>query len=173
MRLAFAEFKQPADVAAALGVDPLNLPTRGFGLVFGANVYPLRKGAVTFGVGAECSTSSRSRAPDPPTDGSAVGPTVRTELLGLLATGVAELRLESRMELPGGGLGWGRLTTEIEATAPVDPAPRTSVLNYGGGARWFARPHLAVTLDLRFYAVSAQEASAGRAAYPKTRLLGY
>jgi hypothetical protein len=38
-------------------------------------------------------------------------------------------------------------------------------LNYGGGARWFAKEHLAFTFDIRFYRLDAQDAAAGRPAY--------
>ena len=53
VRVAFPKYKQTESVATALGVNTLDLPTRGLGLVFGGNLYPLRKGAVTLGLGAE------------------------------------------------------------------------------------------------------------------------
>jgi hypothetical protein len=34
---------------------------------------------------------------------------------------------------------------------------RASTLNYGGGARWFIKEHLAFSVDLRFYAMSPLE----------------
>ena len=31
---------------------------------------------------------------------------------------------------------------------------RVETINYGGGARWFIKPRLAFSIDVRFYAVS-------------------
>jgi hypothetical protein len=53
----------------------------------------------------------------------------------------------------------------------LSDADSVKVLNYGGGARWFAKEHLALSLDLRFYSVSSQVATGTRPGYPKTRLL--
>jgi hypothetical protein len=64
------------------------------------------------------------------------------------------------------GLGWSRYYTEREDLAPLSPedAPRMRTLNYGGGARWFARRHLAFAIDLRFYGLPAQAGTATRPA---------
>ena len=35
-----------------------------------------------------------------------------------------------------------------------DPSGGTKTINYGGGARWFAKKHLALSVDLRFYAIN-------------------
>ena len=48
---------------------------------------------------------------------------------------------------------------------------RTRAINYGGGARWFAKEHIAFTFDLRFYRIDAQEADHGRPAYGGRRLM--
>src|SRR5690349_24344885 len=58
-RVAFPGYGQTESVAAALGVQTLDLPKRGLGLVFGAHFYPLRRGAVTFGIGGEVMASRR------------------------------------------------------------------------------------------------------------------
>ena len=33
-------------------------------------------------------------------------------------------------------------------------AERLKTIDYGGGARWFAKPHLAFSFDVRFYAIN-------------------
>jgi len=53
----------------------------------------------------------------------------------------------------------------------ADGSSTPRVLNYGGGARWFAKEHVAVTVDLRFYQISAQEAVVNRPAFPKMTLM--
>ena len=63
------------------------------------------------------------------------------------------------------------LTIEREA-APVDDADGSlQTLNYGGGARWFAKKHLAFSFDLRFHRYGTQDATTGRPAYPKGRMM--
>ena len=66
-------------------------------------------------------------------------------------------------------MGTGHLTTEV-VSKPLPDADRTKVINYGGGARWFLNDHIAVSLDLRFYAVNPQEAVGGRPAFPRSTI---
>src|SRR4051794_18449114 len=77
VRIAFPGFEQTESVAAALGVQTLDLPKRGLGLVFGAHVYPLRRGAVTLGIGGEVMSSRRGRTQET-TDATTTGATVIT-----------------------------------------------------------------------------------------------
>ena len=65
----------------------------------------------------------------------------------------------------GGRNGWSYLsgglgTSRLSLFARNDEEPdqrRSTTVNYGGGARWFASEHLAFSLDLRFYDVSPLE----------------
>ena len=50
-----------------------------------------------------------------------------------------------------GGIGWAQFTTELEDAPVADATGASAPINYGGGARWFAKEHLAFTFDLRFY----------------------
>src|SRR5437762_6213209 len=59
VRVHFPKFKQDPAVSGGLGVATENLPTRGFGFVFGAHLYPLRLGIMTLGVGGEISKAGR------------------------------------------------------------------------------------------------------------------
>ena len=99
-RLTFPGYKQSDSVAAALGVDKLALPSRGFGVVFGAHLYPLRKGVVTLGLGAEVMASKRGKTPDAPTAGGTQGPTVETRFSAFSPQNLTELRSEAGLELP-------------------------------------------------------------------------
>ena len=171
VRVSFPNFKGPAEIATALGVDEHNLPNHGFGLVFGAHFYPLHMGAVTLGLGAELSRSRATRSQEPTSQGATPGPTTETKFSALSPQVSLNFGGKNGWSYLSGGLGWGTLTTQLEAKPLPDANGSVSVLNYGGGARWFTTRHLAVSLDLRFYTVSAQEAAPGRPAYPKTRLI--
>ena len=79
-RGAFARHKAEPSVATDLEVDAGNLPTKSFGLVGGAHVYPLRLGkSVALGIGANIVFTRGSKAIETDnTDGTTTtGPTVR------------------------------------------------------------------------------------------------
>jgi hypothetical protein len=48
---------------------------------------------------------------------------------------------------------------------------RLKTIDYGGGARWFAKPHLAFSFDLRFYAINPSAPTLTLPAGPRTRLM--
>jgi len=54
-----------------------------------------------------------------------------------------------------GGLGqttWFLAADDLGEYPPNSDKLKT--LNYGGGARWFIKPHVAFSLDVRFYVIS-------------------
>ncbi len=170
-RIAFPGFKQTEGVADALGVQTLDLPNRGLGLVFGAHLYPLRRGAVTLGIGGEVMSSRRGSTQEK--DDQTTGPTVITRFSS--ASPQISLNFGSKQgwSYISGGVGVGRLSTELESSTPTTSADRIQVINYGGGARWFTNRHTAVSLDLRFYAVNPQEATAGYPAQPRQTIVTF
>jgi hypothetical protein len=170
VRAAFPRFKADASVADALGVGALDLPTQGLGLVFGAHVYPARFGAVTLGVGAEVIRSGRSRTRAANNEGVA-GPTVQTSFSAFSPQLSLNFGSKDGWSYLSGGLGWGSFGTELETAPLPDAEGRLQVINYGGGARWFVKPRVALSLDLRFYAVNPQEATVARPAFPRKTMI--
>jgi hypothetical protein len=171
VRVTFPNFKSTPDVAVALGVDSKELPGHGLGLVFGGHVYPWHKGIVTFGFGGEVLTSRGSNTVEPANETDPKGPTIRTEFSSVAPQVSLNFGKREGWSYLSGGLGWARLSSEREDRPETTSAPRVKALNYGGGARWFAKKHLAVSLDLRFYQVDAQAAVANRPAYPKVTMV--
>lgn len=170
VRVALPRFKDDSAIATGIGVSTDNLPGRGLGLAGGINVYPVRR-KVTLGVGAEVLISRASKTLEPEQEDGAPGPTVNTRFSVLSPQVSLNFGSNRGWSYISGGLGWGRFTTEREDDPVGDPTGRPRVFNYGGGARWFAKDHLAFTLDLRFYTVDAQEATIDRPPYPKMRLM--
>lgn len=165
-------FHDDAAIASAIGVGTGDLPGRGLSLGVGAHWYAIRK-KVALGLGAELivggATMSREADEDEPT--TIPGPTVNARLRAFTPQMSLNFGGRRGWSYLTAGLGWGGLTTERE-DAPVAAAesnPR--VVNYGGGARWFAREHVAFTADLRFYNIAAQEATVGRPAYPGVTMM--
>jgi hypothetical protein len=172
-RVAMPAFSQDAETAVQLGVSQENLPGRGFGFVLGAHVYPLRTGIVAIGVGGELMRARGSKTLEPLEEGGPEGPTVRTRFESVSPQVSLNFGAREGWSYVSAGMGWTRFYMEREdlAATPPEDAPRLRALNYGGGARWFGRPHLAFAIDLRFYGVPAQEATATRPALAKSRRL--
>ncbi len=170
-RAAFPGFPQDAAIAAGLGVTAANLPTRALGMVAGAHWYPARLGPVTFGVGAEVLLSRASRTLEPATKGADGGPTVKSRFSALSPQVSFNFGKREGYSYISGGIGRSTFEAEREDAARADPGRRSKTINYGGGARWFINRHVAVSLDLRFYAVSPQEATSMRPGLPRLRLM--
>jgi hypothetical protein len=177
VRGVFARFKQDAAVAAALTVEPTDLPSRGLGLVVGGHVYPLRTGSFALGLGGEIllrARGSRQVAPETEPDTEVPAPdsqTVVTRMTALSPQISLNFGKRNGWSYLSGGIGPASFTTELEDSPVGDPDTRPMAINYGGGARWFAKKHLAFSLDLRFYAIRPQDATMARPAFPRKTVM--
>jgi hypothetical protein len=163
----------PSDpiLADSRGMSLAELPGAGLGLQAGLHFYPLRWRAITFGIGGEV-TGNRSRQTPPATS--------TTQLRG-----AEEKFLSASPQLSfnfGSGHGWSYLSGGIGVSqwslipdGRDEPFPgdteRLKTINYGGGARWFAKPHIAFSFDLRFYAINPGTPYLGNPGSPRARLL--
>lgn len=173
VRGAMARFQPLPAIGTALGVDAnANLPGRGFGLIVGGHVYPLRRRSITLGMGGELLLRTRgSRTLPAATEEGVNGPTVTTRMSALSPQLSVNFGRRDGWSYISGGIGWASFTSERD-DAPLPAAetrPRT--INYGGGARWFTSKHLAFSLDLRFYAIRPQEPTAIRPAFPRMTIM--
>jgi hypothetical protein len=166
VRIAWARFKEDPGIASALNLRATNLPTRGLGLVFGVHLYPLRGSRVALGIGGEFATAQDKRT----TQGGQEGPTVETTLSSLTPQVSLNFGKRNGWSYISGGVGSAAFTVQ-RLDDLVGEGSRTRTINYGGGARWFTNKHLAVSVDLRFYSVSAQPATATRPAFPKSKTM--
>ena len=146
-----------ADLAASRNMQVAELPGTGLGAQVGLHVYPLRTRVVTFGDGGELAIGRASQTP-------ATGATVA----GVVPLRSAEERFTSlspQLSLNfGNGSGWSYLSVGLGQTtwflAPSDlgdyppNSDKLKTLNYGGGGRWFIKPRLAFSFDVRFYAIN-------------------
>ncbi|HXG55546.1 MAG TPA: hypothetical protein VNJ03_09240 [Vicinamibacterales bacterium] len=170
-RVALPSFKQDVMVAASLGVDPLILPTRGFGIVAGAHVFPFRKGSFALGIGGEVLRARASKTAKATTKDAEDGPTLKNRWSNVSPQVSLNFGSKDGWSYVTVGSGTSKLTFELEEEPQPDAETGVRTLNYGGGARWFVKKHLAFTLDLRFYSINAQEAATGRIPTPKMRLM--
>lgn len=61
------------------------------------------------------------------------------------------------------GAGLASVQSKVkDTTAAADPTDWGTAFHYGGGARWFLREHIALSLDLRFWALTPRAATPTR-----------
>jgi hypothetical protein len=171
VRVALPRFPEDAATVSALAVTVENLPSRGLGLAAGVTFYPVRMGRVALGVGGEWLLSRGRKTLDPEEEGGVSGPTVTTRFSALSPQLSLNFGGRDGWSYVSGGIGWVAFTTEREDAPVADATGRTRAINYGGGARWFAKEHLAFTFDLRFYRINPQDAIVGRPAYGGRRMM--
>ncbi len=157
-------------LAASRALSQAELPGLGLGGAVSAHVYPFKLGAVTFGFGARVSTSRAHSTPDAQTQPTLRPVTERFTYFG------PQVSLNF-----GTGAGWsylsGGLNRSIWSVVPDGASPqppdeeRLKTIDYGGGARWFARPHLAFSFDVRFYAINPSSPTFALPGGPRTTLL--
>ena len=165
-------FKQDAAIATPLGVSASDLPTRGLGLSVGAHVYPLRKRNFALGLGGELLLRARATRTVPPAvEDGPEGPTVVTRMTAFSPQVSLNFGKRDGWSYISGGFGKASFIAELEEAPVGDADGSPSAINYGGGARWFVKKHVAFTFDVRFYSIGSQEATVTRPAYPAMRLM--
>src|SRR5207245_1033903 len=158
-----------AALAASRGMSLAELPGAGVGLQIGLHVYPLRWKAITFGIGGELAVS---RATQTPAEGvENVRPSVEqfTSIAPQLSFNFGTGKGWSYIS---GGIGqstWA-VTPEGQEGFPPD-SDRLRTINYGAGARWFIRPRLAFSLDVRVYSIDEGFEYVGLPGSPRKALL--
>lgn len=172
-RLNLPKFKQDAAIANGIGASVLNLPTRAFGFVAGAHWYPVRLGIVTFGLGGEITAARRGRTQNTGTDEAPVNVTVNSRFAAVSPQVSFNFGARDGWSYISGGIGWSTFTAERQDQPLPDPESRSKTINYGGGARWFAKKHLAVSMDLRFYAINPQLPTAARPGLPRMTMMAF
>jgi hypothetical protein len=172
VRGVWARFKKDGAIATDLGVEASELPGRGLGLVVGGHVYPIRTRSFALGLGGELLLRAHgSHTIAPAAEAGPDGPTVVTKMTALSPQLSLNFGRRAGWSYLSGGIGRASFTTELEDTPFEDPEARPMTINYGGGARWFAKKHLAFSFDLRFYAIRPQDETIGRPAFPRKTVM--
>jgi hypothetical protein len=164
-------------LAASHDVVVAELPGRGLGVQVGGQVYFFRWRAVTFGIGGEYA-ASRGRKSPPDRQGSSTA----TDTTALRETEEKFSSAGSALSFNfGTGHGWSYISGGIgQSTWSLIPVGRAAfasdvarlkTINYGGGARWFAKAHVAFSFDVRFYAINPGPAFLDFPGSPRTTLL--
>ena len=168
VRGSFPFFPSDQQLADSRGLTLEELPGRGLGLDFGAHVYLPRWKFITLGLGGQLTLSRASSSAIP--ELGQLGATER------FVSGGPQISFNF-----GSGDGWSYVSGGVGLTqwslipdgeeAEPGDVEKLGTLNYGGGARWFAKPHLAFTFDVRFHAIDPGTPALGRPGSPRTTLL--
>lgn len=162
------KFDQSGQLAASRGLVIGELPGTGFGVDAGAHFYVFTWKAVTVGLGGQV-TLARAHASPP--EGSDLKPVTER-----FASITPQLSLNF-----GTGNGWSYLSAGIgpsmwkivpdgQEEGPADQE-RLRTVNYGGGARWFVKRHVAFVVDVRFHQIDPGTPALGRPGSPRTTFM--
>ena len=159
------------------------LPGRGWGASGGATLHPFRLGIVTFGLGATISYGKGTGEALTITTGSGanavtrVTPVMRTAALNVLPQVSFNFGHKLGWSYLSAGIGTTRITASMDAspTTPqvVLPVSWNSALNFGGGAKWFMKPHIGASFDVRFVKLGSRAATETLPAGKRTQMVTF
>jgi hypothetical protein len=156
------------------------LPGRAWGIAGGATVYPLKTGIITWGVGVSMHTGKSTSDPLMSTE-TATTPsaptttTVTTQITSLLPQVSINFGHKLGWSYLSGGVGRSKVVSSSEkfGTIPAQTVPEAwnSAINFGGGARWFMKPHLGAGFDVRFTKLGSRAATDVLPAAKRTQMV--
>lgn len=171
VRGTFPKFTNEPLLADSRGLSAAELPGLGLGVDLNAHVYLFTWRAMTFGLGGQL-TLAQAHSTPPGAAGQARGRPVTERLTSLAPQFSFNFGTGDGWSYISGGIG-----PSVWSVVPdgQDPLPsdtqRLETINYGGGARWFAKPHVAFTFDVRFYAIAPSPPHASYPGGPRTTML--
>jgi hypothetical protein len=148
-----------------------DLPAFGLGGVAGIHVYPLKWRAITFGIGGEV-VIARGRHNAVAVAGQPTGTSVTERFVSAAPQLSFNFRGSNGWSYISGGIGqsvWQIVPDGQEVSSADEERLRT--VNYGGGARWFIKKHLAFSLDVRIWQVDPGSPHFGFPGSPRANML--
>jgi hypothetical protein len=143
-------------------------PGHGLGVSAGAHVHLLRLRFTTIGIGVSVLAARKAGEPlMSTTTGAATTPAVKTGVTSLHPQISFNFGRRNGWSYVSGGVGRTRITSTSTAFGAVGAASAPTLwnpaVNYGGGARWFMKPHLAASFDVRITQLGSRQPTT---AYP-------
>jgi hypothetical protein len=160
-------FPRNANLAFSRGLNLEELPGRGLGGDIALHIYPYKYRAVTFGIGGRAVIARAHQEQTQPSGQRAV-----SERFTYLAPQLSfNFGTASGWSYISGGLAGGRWSIHPDGALPQpQDQERLLTIDYGGGARWFAKPHVAFSFDVRFYAINPGSPTSSLPGGPRSRL---
>jgi hypothetical protein len=158
-------------LADSRGLQLVELPGSGLGVHAGAHVYLLKWKAVTFGLGADL-TMARAHQSAPQLGPDAFGRAVTERFTHFAPQLSFNFGDGDGWSYISGGIGTSTWSVVPDGQREKDPdVEHLKTINYGGGARWFIKRHLAFSFDVRFYAIDPSTPLPDLPNGPRTTLL--
>lgn len=148
-----------AEQAAPLGYAASDLPGRGFGWDVGGQLYFMTVGKVTFGAGGNLVHTGGSSDPKD-ANGNSTGNQASTRFQSFATQVTANFGRRRGWSYLSAGYGVSTFAVWQSADSAPTGLPNRSTINFGFGARWFQKEHVAFSFDVRFYKLAAQAATA-------------
>jgi len=156
------------------------LPGRAWGVAGGATVYPLKLGVMILGLGVSMHTG-KSTGDALMSEQTATTPsvptttTVTTQITSVLPQISINFGHKLGWSYLSAGYGSSKVVSSSEAfggePAQAVPEAWNGALNFGGGARWFMRPHLGAGFDVRFTKLGSRAATETLPSAKRTQML--
>jgi hypothetical protein len=169
-------FGDSPELADSRGLNQAEMPGTGLGLSAGVHLYLPKVIGLTVGLGGEAMIGRSQTSATTTVNSSGATTTTLRAVSETFKTISPQLSLNF-----AGPSGWsylsGGIGRSIWSIVPDDVAPRPlddeifSTINYGGGARWFIKPRIAFSLDVRFYQIAVGTAVGTFPGSPRTVLL--
>jgi hypothetical protein len=174
----YSKLGQDPVTAADLGVAATDLPARGPGGVAGIHLYPLRFRNMAIGIGAEGVLARAHHDIEPEEDDEVLEGTpslltrpVDQRIRGLSFSVSLNFGHRDGWSYLSAGAGPLSFVTYLGGTRPAETPPVMSTLNFGAGARWFPKSHVAFCFDIRFYQTRPQVETASYPSRQRANLL--
>ena len=164
-------FGEDPQLAESRGLALGELPGSGLGLHTAAQVYVLTWRALTIGLGGSL-TLARSHSSEKPLSAVETARPVTERFTHIAPELSFNFGSGNGWSYFSGGIGPGvwSVVPDGQPKAPGD-TERLQTINYGGGARWFAKPHLAFSFDVRYYAINPGAPNGALPGSPRKTLL--
>ena len=154
------------------------LPGRAWGVAGGATVYPVKLGVMTLGLGVAMHTGKSTSSALTSTTGTGSAEvtkptttTVTTQITSLLPQLSINFGHQLGWSYLSAGYGRSKVASSAEAfgtaLAQTVPDAWNAAINFGGGAKWFMKPHLGAGFDVRFTKLSSRAATAAQPVFGK------
>jgi len=166
----FTKLPNSQQVADSRGLVTSELPGSAFGGTLGLHLYFLKWKQLTFGIGGEVVGLRAHNVP--PSDAAASDLRPVTEKF-LSASPQLSFNFGGRngWSYISGGIGLSQWSIVPDGAESHDAdIERLRTFNYGAGARWFMKRHLAFSFDVRVYSIDAGAPALGFQGSPRSTL---
>jgi hypothetical protein len=150
IRGVFGFLNADAITAADIGATTADLAGHPMGVGGGVHLYPLRGRSWALGLGGEVLVAGATQQNFDPIDPTiALGPEVTRRFRSL--SGQLSLNFGHRGGWSYLTAGMGPLQFDTFVSSATPDGVKELTPNFGFGARWFSTPHVAFSVDLRFF----------------------